>query len=60
MDAALALVLCVLAAAYLLRRAVRTFHDPEAGACGGSEGCGSACSTDAASEPPLVQLELPR
>lgn len=60
MDTALAVLACVLAALYLLRRAVRTFDDPQAGACGGSEGCGSACSTDAAPDPPLVQLELPR
>lgn len=60
MDGLFALALVVLAAAYLLRRTARTFHDPQAGACGGSEACGSSCASTETPEPPLVQLDLPR
>jgi hypothetical protein len=59
MDGLLALALVLVAAASLLRRAVRTFADPEAGSCAGSEGCASACAAATEPEPPLVQLELP-
>ena len=55
MDAAIALGLALLAGAYLLRRALRTFADPARSACGGGD-----CGSDCAPAPELVQVQLNR